>query len=127
RFVVDAARFGPGRLLQFEPAVFDIQFVALALQLRKLHEQRAALMARPHDRDRADHRGNEQKQQTEDAYGLHALLSCATFCATRSTAERARGLAACSASEGNCALPTAASLAGAAATGGPRRLPCTRP
>src|SRR6185437_2717262 len=124
RLFVDAARLGERGLLQFEFAVFDVHVVALVLQRGELDEQHAALVARPHHADRAGQHGGQQRKHEE---GLDQPHAEPTFCATRNTAERARGFATSSASEGNCALPTATSSADFAATGGPRRLPSTRP
>jgi hypothetical protein len=54
RDLVDAVAFGPGGLLQLQPAEFDVEFVARALQAAELHEELAMLVARVHHRQRRD-------------------------------------------------------------------------
>src|SRR5690606_18434856 len=103
---VDAVALGPGGLLELQPPELDVEFVARAFQLGQLGEQLAVLMAGEHHGHAAADVGQDQ-QRDEDAGG-HAA-TCRRS-ATRSTALRARGFTASSASPALRAPPMARSV-----------------
>src|SRR5690606_4205618 len=118
RDLVDAVGLGPGGLLQLQAAEIDVELVALVDQPGQLDEQLAMLVARVHHADRGDHvRG----QQYEDEEAGH--VATAGYSATRSTALRARGLAASSAASAFRAPPIARRVGTKPVASGRRRLP----
>src|SRR5690606_13797374 len=118
RDLVDAVALGPRRLLELQAAELDVQFVARGLELGQAVEELPVLVAREHHRDRGGHVG--QDQQREQQPQGHA--ASASFSATRSTALRARGLRASSASPALVAPPMARSVGVNATASGRRRL-----
>src|SRR5690606_9373768 len=120
RDLVDAVALRPGGLFQLQPAEIDVEFVARLLQPAGLDKQHAVAMARVHHRQRRGDVGDDQHGQ-QQARG-HAASCSAGFSATRSTALRARGLAAVSASSAFCAPPIASRSGVKAISTGMRRL-----
>src|SRR5439155_7320734 len=89
------------RLVELQLRPFNIELARLRLRALQLDKQAARLVLRVHQRQRADHQQGGQRQIQAAA---HAALPpgrlTARRWATRSTAERARGLAATSSSDG---------------------------
>src|SRR5512139_2116747 len=94
---------GPGALLQLQLAPLDVEVVSAIGELLQLVEAVAGFLLAVDDAERRhEHRDPEHSHQLPPLRELHA----ATLSATRSTALRARGLAATSASPAITAPPT---------------------
>ena len=98
RDALDEGMGGPGALLELQLTPLDFQVVPAPIQGLELHEQRArAVLAVDRTGGRAERRHPQQRQRRATAARrpLHG-----SFSATRSSALRARGLRATSASPG---------------------------
>src|SRR5690606_3345277 len=100
--LVHAVALRPGGLLQLQATELDVEFVAFLVQLVQLDEGLPVLVAVAHDQQGGGDAG--QHQHGEDEMAAHAATRGRS--ATRSTALRARGLSASSASPALRAPPT---------------------
>src|SRR5690606_33843856 len=116
RDLVDAVALGPGRLLQLQAAEFDVELVARLVQPVEGDEGEPVLVAVAHHQQRGRHVGDHQHREQ------HVAVHAASLSATRSTALRARGFAASSASPAFCAPPTSFRVGLNATSTGMRRL-----
>src|SRR5690606_8906177 len=120
RDLVDAVALGPGRLLELQAPELDVELVARAFQLGQFGEQLAVLVAREHHGHAAADVGQDQQRNDEHDTSAHAATCNRS--ATRSTALRARGFAASSASPALRAPPMARSVGVDGSGSGMRRL-----
>src|SRR5690348_10583865 len=96
RGLLDAPVRGPGALLQLQLAPLDFERIAVAVQALQLNEESACLVLGEHDADAG--RGERQPDHCDSCAPCEA--HAASLSATRSTALRARGLAATSSCDG---------------------------
>src|SRR5690606_21598584 len=118
RDLVDAVALGPGGLFELQAPELDVELVARPFQLGQFGEELAVLVAREYH----GHAGADVAQDQQcDQYARGHAATCRRS-ATRSTALRARGFMASSASPALRAPPRARSVGVNGSGSGMRRL-----
>src|SRR5687768_9306165 len=101
RGLLDATVRSPGALFELQLTPLDLERIALAVEALQLNEAAARLVLGRHD---GDCRHAERQRQQRDSH-FHCHAHAGRLSATRSTALRARGLAAISSADGWIARP----------------------